>query len=259
MVPPAYVQMPVMPLTDAELIVYFFQSLTRPIVSLRLYARNWGPAGICDLLNEHRDIQPPYLRNTMSVKCTTALKKGRTTYGEDWEAKHRRMFAHQDTSNEARSSQTLPSPPLTHSQQATDLIRLSADEEDRGVDFDMRNFTVGLKKHCTLGPNGNGGIFTRCVMYCEENNAAFTVANVVQLAIDLDAGRTPRPAPPQPIDSDTVDSPSDCKKPGSAWKKKSLPESVPSVKTEPDLDDRNIASHAHVYDKDSTMGRWLAK
>ena len=101
-----------MPLTDAELIVYFFQSLTRPIVSLRLYARKWGPAGICDLLNEHRDIEPPYLRNTMSVKCTTALKKGRITYGEEWEDKHRRLFADADTGNEARSPPSITK--LTH-------------------------------------------------------------------------------------------------------------------------------------------------
>ena len=123
----------------------------------------------------------------------------------------------------------------------------------------MRNFTVGLKRHCTLGPDGNGGIFTRCVMYCEEHNAPFTVANVVQLAIDLDAGRMPRPAPSQPSDSDTVESSSACKQPDSASKKRKIPKAASSVKTESDLDDRNFEARADVYDKDSVMGRWLTK
>jgi hypothetical protein len=114
MVPPVYVQMPLLPVTDSELIVYFFQSLSRPIVSLRLYARRWGPAAISDTLNEHRDIHPPYLRNTMSVKCTTALKKGRTLYGEDWENTYRPMFANENTSNEASQDEAYLRPIRTN-------------------------------------------------------------------------------------------------------------------------------------------------
>lgn len=178
MVPQTYAQVPPVPLTDTELIVFFFNSLSRPIVALRLYARKWGPAAISDVLNAHRSIDPPYLRNTCSVKCTTAIKKGREQYGEVWENSHRTAFGGADDAK------------------ATDLIRLATDELNRAAeDYDMRSLAVGLKKYPELGQDG--GIFTRCVQYCHENKASYTLANVWELAKALSIGREPQsyPAP----------------------------------------------------------------
>ncbi|CAO2653646.1 Nn.00g030570.m01.CDS01 [Neocucurbitaria sp. VM-36] len=177
-VPPPFVQIPIVPLTDTEIIVYFFQSLARPIVALRLYARNWGPASIIDVLNDHRVIDPPYLRNTCSVKCTTAIKKGNEKFGKEWEDTHRQVF---------RAASDV---------KATDMIHLSGDEVQHAVDYDLRSLTVGLRKHPQEGEDG--GIFTRCVQYCEATGAAYTMVNVWELAADLQAGRIPKhPASPE--------------------------------------------------------------
>lgn len=161
------------PLTDTEVIVYFFNSLSKPIVSLRLYARGWGPASIVQCLNNHRDVDPPYLRNTASVKCTTAIKLGEKLYGPDWETEYRKVFV------------TAEDP------KATDLIR--ADDRVM-VDYDIRALTASLKMH----PEGEeAGIFTQCVKYCIENDAPYTMSNVHQLAIDLQNGNIPQhPASP---------------------------------------------------------------
>lgn len=182
--PPPYVQIPIVPLTDTEVIVYFFKSLARPIVSLRLYARKWGPASIVAALNEHRDIEPKYLRNTCSVKCTTAIKKGNEKYGEEWEETHRIVFS------EATDSK------------ATDMIHLSGDEIEHAVDYDLRSLSVGMIKHPKDGVDG--GIFTRCVKYCDETGAAYTMSTVWQLAADLQAGRTPN-HPVSPVVEDFAD------------------------------------------------------
>ncbi|KAF2034161.1 hypothetical protein EK21DRAFT_108205 [Setomelanomma holmii] len=171
-IPPPYVQIPLLPLTDTEIIVFFFNSLTRPIVSLRLYAREWGPASICDVLNAHRVIEPPYLRNTVSVKCTTAIKNGRKRYGDDWDEINRAAF------KDMRDDR------------ATDMISLAADEIEYKSDFDIRALCNGLKMF--PDETSDGGIFTRCVKWCHENNAAYTLANVWELASDLDAGNTPK-------------------------------------------------------------------
>jgi hypothetical protein len=180
MVPNTFAQFPPVPITDTELIVYFFNALSRPIVALRLYARGWGPAAISDVLNAHRSIEPPYLRNTCSVKCTTAIKKGKELYGENWEALYRTMFANASVGDI----------------KATEMIRLGSDELDRSAeDYDIRSLSSGLKKHPELGQDG--GIFTRCVQYCQANNAPYTLSNVWELAKALDAGYEPRhyPAP----------------------------------------------------------------
>lgn len=171
--PPQNVQLPMVPLTDTEVIVYFFNSLSKPIVSLRLYARGWGPASIVQCLNNHRDVDPPYLRNTASVKCTTAIKLGEKLYGPDWETEYRKVFV------------TAEDP------KATDLIR--ADDRVM-VDYDIRALTASLKMH----PEGEeAGIFTQCVKYCIENDAPYTMSNVHQLAIDLQNGNIPQhPASP---------------------------------------------------------------
>ncbi|KAF2127569.1 hypothetical protein P153DRAFT_398177 [Dothidotthia symphoricarpi CBS 119687] len=176
-IPPTYVQFPQLPLTDTELIVYFYNSLARPIVALRLYARNWGPASIVQALNDHRVIDPPYLRNTCSVKCTTAIKTGKRRFGDDWEEANRVVFV------EASDDR------------ATDLVRLSGADLDNAVDYDVRALSVNLKKH----PQGDdAGIFTRCVEYCQEHNAPYTLSNVSHLAMAIEAGTTPV-HPPSPI------------------------------------------------------------
>lgn len=177
-IPPAHVQLPLVPLTDTEVIVYFFNSLSRPIVSLRLYARNWGPASIVQALNDHRVVDPPYLRNTCSVKCTTAIKNGRKQWGDDWEATNRAILSEADDPR------------------ATDLIRETNGEDT--VDYDVRALCVNLKKH----PSGDdAGIFTQCVKYCVEKNAPYTLHNVWRLAVDLQDGNIPQ-HPVSPASSD---------------------------------------------------------
>ncbi|KAF3041860.1 hypothetical protein E8E12_001110 [Didymella heteroderae] len=184
--PPQNVQLPMVPLTDTEVVVYFFNSLSKPVVSLRLYARGWGPASIVQCLNNHRDVDPPYLRNTASVKCTTAIKLGRRLYGPDWEAEYRTVFS------------TAEDP------KATDLIRA---DENETLDYDVRALGAALKKH----PEGEeAGIFTKCVKYCIEKNAPYTMSNVFQLAIDLQNGNLPEhPISPKEEDESTDDATED--------------------------------------------------
>ena len=180
--PPTNVQLPMVPLTDTEVIVYFFNSLSKPVVSLRLYARGWGPASIVQCLNDHREVEPPYLRNTCSVKCTTAIKNGRKQFGDDWEAEYRAVFAEADDCK------------------ATDLIRA---DEDETVDYYVRALCANLKQH----PTGHdAGIFTACVKYCAEHNAPYTMSNVYQLAIDLQDGNIPL-HPASPASSDVAPPP----------------------------------------------------
>jgi predicted small lipoprotein YifL len=173
MVPPAHAQVPFLPLTDTEIIVYFFNSLCRPIVSLRLYARGWGPAAISDCINSHRNIVPAYLRNTCSVKCTTAIKKGIDRYGEGWDIVNRAIFQSPDMTDD----------------KATDLMKMRDDEFPHISDFDLRDLCDGLQKH---PDEEDGGIFTRCVKYCQENNSPYFLSNVWELAQDLVAGRLPK-------------------------------------------------------------------
>jgi hypothetical protein len=170
MVPPIHAQIPALPLTDTEIIVYFFNSLCRPIVSLRLYARGWGPAAISDTINSYREIAPPYLRNTCSVKCTTAIKKGIERYGRDWEDSNRTVFQDHTMTDE----------------EATDIIRLGPDESHLAVDFYLRDLCHGLRNHPS---EDDAGVFTRCVIFCQENNAAYKLSDVQDLAADLEAER----------------------------------------------------------------------
>lgn len=176
-IPPSNVQLPRVPLTDVEMIVYFFNSLTRPIVSLRLYARGWGPISISQALNEHREVNPPYLRNTCSVKCSGAIKNGRKKYGDNWELENTLVL--KSATDEL----------------ATDIIRATDDE---AVDYYIRALGVKLKQH----PSSDvAGIFTKCVEYCIETGAPYTVSNVHKLAFDLHYGHMPQhPASPDPSD-----------------------------------------------------------
>lgn len=180
--PPANVQLPMVPLTDTEVIVYFFNSLSRPVVSVRLYARGWGPASIVQALNEHRVVEPPYLRNTCSVKCTTAIKNGKRLYGDTWEAETRDSLAEADD------------------ERATDLIRL---DEDEACDYYVRALVANLKQH---PEEENAGIFTACVKYCIENDVPYTMSNVHQLAQALYEGEVPE-HPTSPAASDVYPEP----------------------------------------------------
>ncbi|KAF9693202.1 hypothetical protein EKO04_008857 [Ascochyta lentis] len=181
-IPPVNVHLPMVPLTDTEVIVYFFNSLSKPMVSLRLYARGWGPASIVQALNEHREVEPPYLRNTCSVKCTTAIKNGKKLYGNEWEEEQRAAFAEADDCK------------------ATDLIRAN---DDDAVDYYVRALCANLKQH----PNEeNGGIFTACVKYCAEHDAPYTMSNVWQLAVDLSEGKMPQ-HPSSPASTDVAPEP----------------------------------------------------
>jgi hypothetical protein len=175
-IPPSYALIPLLPLTDTEIIVYFFNSLSRPAVTLRLYGRDWGPASIVETLNAHREIQPPYLRNTCSVKCNTAIKAGRNQFGGQWEDVNRAVFG------------------LADDFKATDMISIKDGETT--ADYELLSLCVNLKKH----PDPEvSGIFTECVKYCERTKAPYTLSNVGELAEDLIAGRTPKhPVPVGP-------------------------------------------------------------
>jgi hypothetical protein len=167
-IPPAHVTIPLLPLTDTEIIVYLFNSISRPAVTARLYARQWGPATISRTLNEHREVRPPYLRNTCSVKCNTSLKLGRQRHGPRWEADYKAILS------------------VVDDFKATDMIR--QDDDEATVDYELRLLCVNLKKH----PTGDArGIFTRCVEYCHETQATYTLANAHELAADLVGGKTP--------------------------------------------------------------------
>lgn len=167
MVPPPNAALPMLPITDTEIIVYFFNSLSRPIVSLRLYANGWGPKEICAVLNSHREIDPPYLRNTCSVKCTTAIKKGRERNGENWEVNNRALFD------------------CAGVDQATDLIRLVDEDAAAATDFNVLDLCIGLKAHPRVG--SDGGIFTKCVQYCQDHGSLYKLSNVSELAAVLEA------------------------------------------------------------------------
>ncbi|CAN9347630.1 unnamed protein product [Alternaria alternata] len=170
--PPSRAMVPNVPLTDTEVIVYFFQSLARPQVALRLYSRHWGPAGIVEILNTHRDIEGGYLRNTCSVKCITAINRGKDKYGDDWEESFRSRIEEADD--------------IT----ATDMMQHKDDELEGVVDYDIRDMGKGLLKHPKEGEDG--GIFTRCVKYCIEHDAGYTLANVHLLALALQGGIDPQ-------------------------------------------------------------------
>jgi hypothetical protein len=177
---PATTQMPQMPLTNVELIVYFFNSISRPVVALRLYAQNEGPASITAILNEHRNTKPPYLRNTCSVKCVTAIRRGKELYGPQWELQYRAMFV------DAMEMQDKESGLL----KATELIRIPEEESEDATDIDVLELLRGLSKHPQ--ENDGRGWFTSCVEYCEENRLHWPLSEIHVLAAELHAGRRPQ-------------------------------------------------------------------
>jgi hypothetical protein len=170
--PPADLAIPMIPLTDTEVIVFFFNSLTRAVVSLRLYARNWGPAEITRVLNEHRDIRPDgYMRNTCSVKCTTAIKRGRDTNGLPWENHWREIFMNADDA------------------EATDAIRHKEDEECDNQDYRVLDLLTCLKKFPVCN-NPYQGAFGRAVEWCAQNEADIPMSRLHKVVLaqqhDLD-------------------------------------------------------------------------
>ncbi|KAF2258047.1 hypothetical protein CC78DRAFT_549442 [Lojkania enalia] len=166
-------QFPNIELTDKEILVYFFNSLVRPIVALRLRARDWGPAAMTNVLNSHRDIYPPYLRNTCSVKCTTALKRGKDKHGNQW---------YETTAEKLAGANDI---------EATVMCRITQDETDEAFDINVLDLVSFLKKH----PAGEGaGVFTRCVIWCEEHQINWPLSKVNELAAALNSGRMPVPS-----------------------------------------------------------------
>lgn len=159
--PPVMVQFPAVPLTDTELIVFFFNSVSRPIVALRLSSRNWGPSDVTDVLNEHRHITPPYLRNTCCAKSRAAIRRGKDMYGDVWEKDNCEYFASADDAA------------------ATDAIRLSGGELDHEVACDVDGLLIDLKKY----PEGHGaGIFTQSVKWCAERDVNMNVHLLCKVA-----------------------------------------------------------------------------
>ena len=172
--PPTFTIVPAIPLTDKELVVFFFNAVSRPVVAIRLYERNWGPARICDTLNEHRAISPPYLRNTCGVKCVTAIKRGNEKWGPGWDVELRELF-HDGDDNAA-----------------TDAIRVQEDECDEPLDIDILELLNGLAKWPENDEHGTGaGIFTKCVQYCAERHLHWRLSSIHRLALALEAGREP--------------------------------------------------------------------
>ncbi|KAL7773901.1 hypothetical protein CFE70_003868 [Pyrenophora teres f. teres 0-1] len=158
---------PNMPLTDTEIIVFFYQSVVRPVVAMRLYARSWGPVHITEALNTHRSAD--YLRNTCSVKCIASINKGKATYGVDWAANLQEAFKEADDAK------------------ATELIRFSDEELKtiKVVDADIRELAKGVDKMPKVGKDG--GLFTKCVEYCVKHDVKYKLSNVVELAEKLRA------------------------------------------------------------------------
>lgn len=170
-----------LPITDTELIVYFFNSTSRPIVAIRLYARGWGPAEITRVLNDHRDIRPDgYQRNTCSVKLTTAIRRGREIWGADWEPQCRDFFTKADDA------------------EATDAIIITGEELESAQDCSVHDLLQSLIKF----PTTDTGIFTKCVKWCAENDRKVEVGSIHRVGIALDRGWKPEYvlAQPSPLD-----------------------------------------------------------
>ena len=169
--PPANTKLPLVPLTDVELIVFFYNSTIRPIVAVRLYARG-GPNWIAQMINEHRVVKPEgYKRNTCSVHCNKAVKTFIRQHGEDWKIKVSEYF---ETAND---------------EHATDTIRHRADELAETCDFPV----LGLFKDLIKYPGDHqSGIFTTCIRWCRENKVDAMVSQVHLIAAALMKGEDPR-------------------------------------------------------------------
>ena len=194
MLPPATVRIPLVPLTDVELIVFFYNCVQRPIVSLRLYARNWGPSDITRVLNDHRDIKPDgYNRNTCSVKCTTAIKRGRERHGSQWETRWRQFFVDADDAD------------------ATDVVRKEDVEICSGAheqDYRVLDLLNGLKKF-PVYDNQQTGMFSRAVEWCAANQVDIGLSMIHKIVIALEHDADPADALQSPETSPVDETMSD--------------------------------------------------
>jgi hypothetical protein len=169
--PPANLKLPLVPLTDVEIIVFFYNSSSRPVVSVRLYARG-GPNVIAQIINEHRVVKPDgYKRNTCSVHCNKAVKTFIRTNGEERKKQMSDFF-------EAAGDV-----------EATNAIRHEENELPTTCDFPMLGLLNDLIK---LPSGGQAGIFTDCVRWCQDNQVDAKVSQAHLIAHALVHGTDPR-------------------------------------------------------------------
>jgi hypothetical protein len=169
--PPANLKLPLVPLTDVEIIVFFYNSSSRPVVSVRLYARG-GPNVIAQIINEHRVVKPDgYKRNTCSVHCNKAVKTFIRANGEE---RKKQMSDFFETASDV---------------EATDAIRNEETELPTTCDFPM----LGLLNDLIKFPSGGqAGIFTDCVRWCKDNQVDVKVSQAHLIAHALMHGTDPR-------------------------------------------------------------------
>ncbi|KAJ4288938.1 hypothetical protein N0V90_011279 [Kalmusia sp. IMI 367209] len=195
--PPANVKFPDVPLTDTELIVFFFNSVKRPIVALRLQSR-YGPSLIAAAINEyeppiipfyitdlprHRHINPhPYERNTACIRVNGMVEKGCAAYGNQWRIDFDRFFSGVDKVDPSNSR--LPADDAA----ATDAIRHSEDELGDTCDYPVLDLFTDMK-HLPLG--AGAGIFTRSVQWVRNNGVNIQVSQIHHIARALQNDRDP--------------------------------------------------------------------
>jgi hypothetical protein len=152
--------------------VFFYNSVVRPVVASRLYAR-MGPSDITAIINEHRKVEPHgYHKNTCSVKCTTSIRRGqeivgKTTSsdptvakeaGEAWAQELKRFFQEADDVK------------------ATDALRMSEEEEKDSVDYRVLDMDRGLKKF--PDEDGEMSTFTKRLRWCIANNVDILLSDL---------------------------------------------------------------------------------
>lgn len=165
--PEANVKIPIVPLSDEEIIVFFFNHVQWPMVSLRLYARGKTPAKIVEILNEHREMQAGgYRRNTCCVRCTAAIKRGERHYGPNWKGEWTRFFQSEDDAK------------------ATDAM-VQAKWNPRKADQDysnVLNLIEGLKKF-PKSEAGETGYFTKALKWCYKHNKNVPLSAIFPIAL----------------------------------------------------------------------------
>lgn len=169
--PAANLKLPLVPLTDVEIIVFFYNSSSRPIVAVRLYARG-GPNVIAQIINEHRVVNPDgYKRNTCSVHCNKAVKTFIRMNGED---RKKQMSAFFEAAGDL---------------EATNAIRHEECELNTTCDFPM----LGLFRDLIKLPSGRqAGVFTECARWCQDNQVDAQVSQAHLIAEALENGTDPR-------------------------------------------------------------------
>ncbi|KAL1608556.1 hypothetical protein SLS60_003498 [Paraconiothyrium brasiliense] len=168
--PPANVKLPLVPLTDVELIVFFYNSTSRPIVSVRLYARG-GPNIIAQVINDHRVVNPDgYKRNTCSVHCNKAVKTFIRENGEETKKKISDFFE------------------VAGDVEATDAIRHDESELSNTCDFAVLDLFKDLIK---FPSDGQAGIFTDCIRWCQDNQVGAKMSQVHLIGEALMNGTDP--------------------------------------------------------------------